>query len=329
MFDAFVLAAGLGTRLRPLTLERPKPMVPVCGIPMLEYALASCAHAGFKHVVVNAHWLPESICAYAGLYQGMAVEVVFEPEILGTGGGLKNVQSQLAERFAVINADVLSNVDLRALRDLVPERGAAMALRTDPTEAPRYGLVRSDATDTVVHLTNVAHADPVGGITENTHFTGIHAMHVDSLNLVPEGFQCIVRTAYRALVPERKVKSLVYPGIWLDVGDPEAYLEANLAALTGTLPLSIDPFAVAAWSTRSSESPPDATFSGNVWIGENAEVSGSTLHNAVIGHGAVVEPGAILRNCVVWDGANVPKGEHSRTIFTARGVHRVESAVRG
>ncbi|MCA9495193.1 MAG: NTP transferase domain-containing protein, partial [Myxococcales bacterium] len=115
MHQAFVLAAGLGTRLRPLTEHRPKPLVPVCGVPLLSWSLALCARHGLRDVVVNAHWLAEQVEAWSGEREGVRVTVVTEREILGTGGGLRNVADALAERFVVLNGDVLHAVDLGAL----------------------------------------------------------------------------------------------------------------------------------------------------------------------------------------------------------------------
>ena len=97
MFQAFILAAGLGARLRPLTEEVPKPLVPVCGVPLLAYSLALAARHGLREVVVNAHWLADQIEAWAGDREGCRVAVATERELLGTGGGL----AQLAERNSI------------------------------------------------------------------------------------------------------------------------------------------------------------------------------------------------------------------------------------
>ena len=87
--DAFVLAAGFGTRLRPLTEVVPKPLVPVCGVPLLSWSLALCAHHGMRRVIVNGHWLPDALTPWAGEHEGCHVTLSIEqPEILGTGGGL-------------------------------------------------------------------------------------------------------------------------------------------------------------------------------------------------------------------------------------------------
>lgn len=327
MHDAFVLAAGLGTRLRPLTNHRPKPLVPVCGVPMLAYALAACARHGLCDVVVNAHWLADQVREWEGDREGVRVTVSVEaPEILGTGGGLKRVADRLAPRFAVVNADVLCDVDLGALIAAVPAGGAAMALRSSP-EAARYGVVAADRTGTVVELTTVASATADGDVDRSTHFTGIHAMDRDALALVPDGFACVVRTAYRALVPERRVHGLRHDGVWLDVGDPAAWLDANLAVLDGGVALPLDPHARAAFARDVRGEHGDreviegAFVDGPVWIGPGATLGrGSRLVRSVVGAGARVPAGTTLVDSVVWDGVDVPPGEYRRACVYPGGV---------
>lgn len=327
--DAFVLAAGFGTRLQPLTHHRPKALVPVCGVPMLAYALAACGRAGLRRVLVNAHHLPEQLLPWRGEHEGVEVDVVVEaPEILGTGGGLKAVVDRLAPRVVVVNADVLTDVDLGALREAVPPGGAALALRPHPEDAERYGIVATDATQVVVRLREIASASPVGEIALDTHFTGNHALDRDALALVPDGFSCIVRTAYKALVPRRKVIGLRHEGLWLDVGDPAAYLLANLTVLTTDHPLPLDPFARAACARGPRGqvgTPPAATIAGCVWIGRDARVDGSSLRDTVIGERATVPAGTTLTRCVVWDGVTVPAGVWSDTIFHDGGAVAVGS----
>lgn len=313
MNQAFVLAAGLGTRLRPLTEHRPKPLVPVCGVPLLAWSLALCRRAGLRRVVVNAHWLAEQIERWAGDREGCHVEVVVEsPDLLGTGGGLRNVRHRLAERFVVLNADVLHDVRVEALLEQVPEGGAVMALRPDALEAPRYGIVAADSTDTVTELTTLARAEAVGDVARDTHFTGIHALHREALDLLPEGPSCIVRTAYTQLVPQRRVRAVRYAGPWLDAGDPKAYLEANLAVLEGRVRLALDPFERAAIGVDGEGNvrgriPEGIRVEGPVWIGPGAEIGeGARLRRCVVGPGAVVPPGAHLEDAVVWDGVRAP-----------------------
>jgi len=311
VYDAFVLAAGFGTRLRPLTLHKPKPLVPVCGVPMLSYALALCARHGLRSVVVNAHHLADQLLPWAGEHEGVRVEIsVEEPEILGTGGGLRAVRDRLADRFAVVNADVLCDVDLGALLAATPDHGAAMALRPHP-ESSRYGVVAADSTGTVVQLVHLATAPPHGVVDASTHFTGVYAMDRVALERIPPGFACVVRTALQQMVPERLVAGLRHPGLWLDVGDPEAYLAANLAALGG-LSLPLDPFPRAGWARGEREVGDPGLVEGvrvegPAWVGQGARVGeGVRLSHAVVGPGAEVPAGADLERVVVWEGLRVP-----------------------
>jgi NDP-sugar pyrophosphorylase family protein len=207
---AFILAAGLGTRLRPLTLSTPKPLLPVRGRPLLDHVLDHLHHHGHREIVANAHWLAAQVEAW-GAARG--VRVIVEPVILGTGGGLRNARGMLADRFVVVNGDILSDVDLTALSALPSP--AAIAVR--PQGEPRFPGVAMSG-DVVTGISGViGEGDPA------RHFTGIHAMDRSVLDHVPDGPQCIMRTAYRALVPQGRVRALVHRGVWTDIGTPEEY----------------------------------------------------------------------------------------------------------
>lgn len=327
MHDAFVLAAGFGTRLRPLTYVRPKPLVPVCGVPLLAYNLALCARHGLTDVVVNAHYLAEQLRPWQGEHEGVRVTLsVEEPEILGTGGGLKKVAGDLAERFVVVNGDVLSDVDLAALRAAVPPGGAAMALREREYEET-YGPVAADASGAVVQLVDLAEAPAEGEVDASTHFTGLHAMDRAVLERVPEGFACIVRTAYRELVPERAVRALRHDGVWLDVGTPAAYWEANFAVLDGRVATPLDPFARAGWARQGGQGRGDASLveaariTGDAWIGEGSVLEpGARVSHSIVGAGATLRGGAEVVDCVVWDGVTVERGRYQGAVIHPEGV---------
>ncbi len=311
---AFLLAAGFGTRLRPLTLHRPKPLVPVCGLPMLDYALALVQRHGLGGAVVNAHWLPEQVAAWAAAQSVPLTVSVEAPAILGTGGGLRKALPDLSERFVVVNGDILCDVDLRALLDAVPEAGAAMALRVLQS-GERYGVVASDG-EVVTDLVGLARCAARGTEDRSTHFTGVHAMSRAALQRVPaQGEACVVRSAYTELVPQRLVAARPHAGTWFDVGTPAAWLRANLEALRGTLSLPIDPWSRVGWGVDArgrEHGRRDAVASvqpaGAAWIGPGAVVEpGAVLGpDVVVGAGAVVRSGARLARAVVWDGVVVP-----------------------
>jgi len=297
MHTAFLLAAGFGTRLRPLTLARPKPLLPVCGIPMLDYALAHVRQHGHVNVMVNAHYLWEQVAVWADRNQvTLQVEM---PAVLGTGGGLRAALERLGESVVIVNADILSDVDLTALVAASPDAGAAMALRPSP-DAMSIGPVEADSLGRVVRITSVVPSDD--GIP-GTHFTGVHAMTRAAVaQIPPAGEQCVVRTVYKDLVPEGRVGHTIHTGAWVDVGKPDAYLEANLAVLDGVVLTPIDP-----WS-RGSRGP------GGSWVGSGATIEGS-IERSVVGADATVGPDVHLKDCVVWDGVEVPPGRHQRAVI--------------
>ncbi len=305
MHTAFLLAAGLGTRLRPLTLVRPKPLLPVCGVPMLDHALAHVRAHGHQSVIVNAHYLWEQVAAWA-VKNSCEVQVEL-PQVLGTGGGLRAAMSRLDPAgFVVVNADVLSDVDLGGLLGAMPPDGGALALRPqDPgaeitaVEADAQGLVR-----------RIAGLVDLPGALPGTHFTGVYALTGAALARVPDprehGESCIKLSLYGKLAEEGRLGSILHRGAWVDIGAPPAYLQANLDALSGRLKLPVDPW------TRGERGP------GGSWVGENAQVHGD-VHTSIIGARAVIPADSALRECVVWDGVRVPPGVHSRTIFYGRG----------
>lgn len=303
---AFLLAAGFGTRLRPLTDLVPKALVPVCGVPMLDHALALARSHGHQDVVVNAHHLWEQVAAWAERRDvGLQVEL---PEILGTGGGLRAALDRLDETVTIVNADILCDVDLSALAAAVPTGGAAMALRPS-VRAAQVGEVEPDADGRVLRISSVV-GTPGSG-RSGFHFTGIHAMHRDAVARIPDqGLQCVVRTAYKALVPEGRVHSTVHGGTWVDIGNPTAYLDANLDVLAGRVHAPVDPWTVGRRLATDS------------WGGAEAQVDG-IVFQSVIGPRAVVPRGAELLQCVVWEGVTVPPGRHKRVIFASDAV-RVE-----
>ena len=215
---AFLLAAGLGTRLRPLTLTTPKPLLPVGGVPMLDLALAQVRSHGHDEVVVNAFWLSDQVVAWAADKVGVTV-VVEAPNILGTGGGLRNARHLLAERFVVLNADILADVDLTRL--WAQPAGAVMALRRQvtPIHTGVALALDSETSGVVQGISGI-----VGEGDASLHFTGVHVLDRDVLDLVPPtGEACIIRTAYRTLIPHGKVRGVIHPGGWRDIGTLPEY----------------------------------------------------------------------------------------------------------
>jgi len=317
----FLLAAGFGTRLRPLTESRPKPLVPVCGVPMLRYALAWLRHEGIERAVVNAHYLAEQVLHYAGTQEGVHVTVVTEATILGTGGGLRDARDELSDPFVVMNTDVLHRIPLQPL--LEAAHPAALTLRIYPTIERPYGHVSANADGTLVELGNTAPSLATEATPRDTHFAGVHALRQEVLDaLPPQGEACIVRDAYAPLLATCTLRGVRYDGPWIDVGNLALYLQANLAVLKGQFEHPLAPHARASWSSRATPTTAaPCAVQGDAWIGKGAQVHPSvTLTDTVVGPGARIGEGTQLTRCVVWDGVQVPPGPFVDTVFHDRGA---------
>jgi mannose-1-phosphate guanylyltransferase len=298
--SAFILGAGFGTRLRPLTLKRPKPLMPVLGRPLIDYALATLRQAGIKHVMVNAHHLWEQMAVWA---EKNDVELQVElPSILGTGGGLKAAQPNLNEQVIIWNGDILCDVSAVKILQSCPADGAIMALRHTANLGKTTPLLCNNT-----HVIRIGDICAMSGTPQarrggaGLHFTGIHAMARKTLSLIPDGKQCVVRTAYAKLVPSAQVRVHIHSGYWLDIGNPHEYWQTTMAILTGSVPLPLNP-----WENTTEH--PDS------WVHTTAEVTGHISQSVIESH-SVVTAETRLSKCIVWDNIEVPKGTYENCIF--------------
>jgi NDP-sugar pyrophosphorylase family protein len=283
---AMIVAAGLGTRLRPLSELRPKPAMPIRGIPLIAYPLALLARFGVTETVINVHHLPEMIVAAAERYAppGMSVHFSFERELLDTGGGIRRVVDFLRESdpCLILGGDMIADTDLSALLDRHRTRGDAITLllRDDPRVAS-FGSIGVDAQG---RLRRIAKRFDLGGEKASGVYTWVNAVSARAFERLPD------REAFGHL--DDWIAPLLAAGandirgevaapeacVWEPVGTPAEYLAANLH------PASLSYF------------DPD----------ELARREGTRFEpDLVIGAGARLAAGASLRRAVVWDGEHV------------------------
>ena len=314
-YHVFLLAAGFGTRLRPLTLCRPKPLLPIMGRPMIEYALYHLQQAGLSKYIVNAHHLYEHVQQWAhkaSIDFNVQLDVQIEtPDILGTGGGLRAAFEDLDEKVLVWNGDIIANIDVRELFDGCPIDGASMSVRHDDNLGKTTQLmVDNEKVSRIGNLTYQNNATPLHTDGTGYHFTGIHTISKKSIESVPtEGLQCIVRTSYCELVPQGKVVAHIHRGFWRDTGTPVEYHAANMDALSGKFELGLEP---------------DGEYQDSAFVGQNSVVEGR-VEESVIGANAFVPKNTSLYRCVVWDGVQVPEnGTYRNCIFYDDGILDLE-----
>lgn len=323
MTVAWILAAGLGTRLRPLTEEAPKPLLEVCGRPLLVHALQLLKDAGVTEVAVNSHWLHPALPQGLGKnvdVDGTAVALRFtqEPRVMGTGGGLLGLRHVLPAdgdpRVLVANADALIDLDVRAL--LATPRAPLSTLVLKSVDDPKkWGAIGTDESDRVVSF--AGRVTPKGPIARERMFCGWHCVHPHALDVLPGVDIDHLTTPPTVTGEESCINKEGYPrhldngadvrafdvdahgsGFFFDVGSADRLWEANRVLLAGEVHLQhLRPFA------RFLERAP------RQFIHPGALVHGTVLGPAVVDDGAVIDRGAVVGPfAVVGKGVHVKAG---------------------
>ena len=238
---AMILAAGLGTRLRPLTNTIPKPLLPIAGTPLIVWNLLLLKRHGFHDVVINLHHLGPMIeqALGNGSKYGLRIYYSHEQVILGTGGGIKQAEPHFSgDSVLVLNGDTLVELDLEALCAFHRRHHAAatLVLRSDP-DAARWGLVEVDAGGRIVRITGQWKSE--SGPTQERMFAGIHILNPRLLRDVPKGKESSIIDAYVAAIQrEEPVYGYDLTGYWSDIGTTERYAQAEHDATKGLIRLT-------------------------------------------------------------------------------------------
>ena len=317
---AMILAAGLGTRLRPLSLVRPKVLTPVGGVTVLDFWVWRLHQAGFEGVVVNAwHLHDKLVAAVENKAWPIPVRVLVEPVLLGTGGGIANALPFFqGEPFLVINGDILCDVPLVDFVRKVRDSGASAGLLMH--DCREFNNVAVDAHDRVLGFgRDASKLVGAGSDRKCLAFTGIHVIHPEVMDRVPPDQPGDILTAYRKMIQVGKPPLAVQlpPFFWRETGSLASYqrVHEELGGLEeDTLPplstgkrILIDP---------AAQVTPGSELKGYVSIGAGSRVmAGAKIENAILWDNVEVLPGSSLRRCVVTDGA-VVTGEHWNEIVT-------------
>lgn len=295
MDQAFILGAGLGTRLHPLTRLLPKPLVPVFHKPLASYAIESCMSTGITRFAVNTHHLAERWSEFT-TPQGANLNFFHEPVLLDTGGGLKNLEQWAANKpMLVHNGDILTTLPIQSLIDahLASDNFATLAVRRHGP--PPHIAIDETGTHVVDIRRSLGHADGTHG------FTGLYCVNPEFFRMLPENKITSVIPAFLECARIGKLGATILDdGLWLDLGDRDSYL---LAHLTLELARKIHPDALI---------DPSASITNSV-VGPHAKVAaGAQLNHCVVWPGAHVHPHANLTNCIV---ATKASGAHQATDF--------------
>ncbi len=323
--DAVLLAAGKGTRLRPLTVNRPKPLVPVANRPVMEYQLRLLEKAGFERVIIPLGYLGEQIASYAESFESeLKFEFSFENIPLGTAGAVAKLRDRLDGTFLIISGDLLVDVDVSDLMDFHRRMSASVSIALTRVEDPtQYGIALLEGS----RISTFAEKPDPSKVFSNLINAGIYVMEPEVLDEVPPNAQFdFSLNLFPSIIDRRYVAGYLMEGYWNDIGRPSSYLQANGDALLGRFPLDkfvrepTLPTKVTPVMGRSS-TVGDVDISGPVLLGENCLVEGGSALRSfvVLGDNVSVGKDSVLDSVVVHRGTRIGSSANVRHCIIGRG----------
>ncbi|WP_326694770.1 NDP-sugar synthase [Streptomyces sp. NBC_01766] len=314
MTEAILLVGGKGTRLRPLTVNTPKPMVPAAGVPFLTHQLARARAAGIDHIVLATSYLAEVFEPHFGdgSALGLHLEYVTEVEPLGTGGAIRNVAGRLrsepGEPVLIFNGDILTGLDIEALVTTHETSGADVSLHLTKVEDPRaFGLVPTDDTGRVTAFLEKPQT-PEEIVTDQIN-AGAYVFTRSVIDTIPTGRPVSVEreTFPQLLRSGAHLQGMVDSTYWLDLGTPQAFVRGSADLVLGHAPSPAVPGRCGDRLVLDSATvAPDAKVTGGTAIGEGVVVgAGATIDGSTVLDRAVVEPGAVITDSLIGAGARI------------------------
>jgi mannose-1-phosphate guanylyltransferase/phosphomannomutase len=338
---AVIMAGGEGTRLRPLTSNAPKPMLPLVNRPMMEHVVELLKEHGFDEIVVTVAFMANAIRNYFGdgAEHGISIRYATEETPLGTAGSVRNAMEYLTERFLVISGDVLTDIDLGAIVRFHEDHKAMATIGLAHVENPlEFGIVitREDGT-----IERFLEKPTWGQVFSDTINTGIFVLEPEIFDYIPpdQPVDFSSEVFPRLLADGKPLFGAVADGYWEDVGNLEAYLRAHKDILDGKVALNVPGFEVqpGVWVGEGAEIGPEATIDGPAVIGDNCRVEGNARIGpyTVLGANVRVRGEASLDRVVVDDNAYLGAGVRLRGTMVGRscdlrnGVRTEEGVVLG
>lgn len=313
--EAILLVGGKGTRLLPLTLEIPKPMLKVAGVPFIAHQIGYAIEHGISRIVVATSYKTEQFLDYLGDGSRFGIEIIHavEQEPLGTGGAIANasifLESGAGEPVAILNGDVLSAHDISAQIQLHRKRAADATLHLVKVEDARaYGSVPTDEQGRILEFVEKSDNPPTNFIN-----AGCYIFTRAIIDEIPRGRVVSVEreTFPHLLAQGRALESFKSEDYWIDIGTPAALLQASKDLLTGVFRSpAIDQSSIAAMKFVDKR----ATISASAQIGLGCAIGASAIganvviKESVIGDGVVIHDGAHIRSSIVGDGVEIMAG---------------------
>jgi mannose-1-phosphate guanylyltransferase len=323
---AVLLVGGLGTRLRPLTNDRPKSIVPVLNRPVLEHTIAYLKQHGIVDIIITLNYLPEVIEDYFGDGSNFGVNLAYfmEKEPRGTAGAVKNAESYLDSAFFVLNGDIFTDLNLMEMYAFHRKRKAQATIALSYVKDPSaFGVVDTEPDGLVKRFIE---KPPPGTTTSNWINAGTYILEPEVLAEIPPGVHHMFE---RGLFPHlvntgKPVYGYPYKGYWMDMGTPAQYFNINMDFLNSKISDTL---------AKKNENKPEynkkhvtihasGSITGHVVIGDGGEIGQGVkiIGPAVIGKDCRLNDGAVVENSVLWDGVTVGENSHINRCIISSGT---------
>src|SRR5688500_15189265 len=311
---AILLAGGKGTRLRPLTIHTPKPVVPIFNRPFLQYQIDLLKQVPeIDEVILSLNYQPRRIEEMFGDGSDLGIKIryVVEPAPLGTAGAIKYAGDNLTESVVVFNGDVLTEIDLGAVLRLHRERKARATIVLTPVDNPTaYGLVETDPDGNILRFLEKPKPEE---ITTNNINAGIYVLEPDTFDRIPSDVAWSIERSYFPSLVERRETfvAYIYEGYWIDIGTPEKYTQVHRDIMDGRF--SAAPFRdmppPRMWISADARVESGATVEGPCFIDEGALIkAGARVERySVIGRQTQVEEDATVAGAIIWPNCRVSR----------------------
>ncbi len=322
---AVILVGGLGTRLRPLTCNTPKPMIPLVNRPFIEHMLLRLRDQGIDEVILAVQYLANQFEAALGdgSRLGIKLHIIPEPEPRGTAGAVKNVEHLLGETCFVFNGDLLTDLDLNAMLEFHREKGSKATISLTPVEDPtQFGLVEMENDYKIQRFLEKPRPEDV---TTNLINAGTYILEPDIFRYVPPNeFYMFERGLFPVLLQTGDpLYGFASRSYWSDIGTPQTYLEVSHDILIGRVDCDIPGQEIESrvWVENGADIHESAQIIGPVVFGPEVRVGRGTriIGPVVLGKGCQIGTDVIIENSVLWENNTIEEGASLRSCVIGRG----------
>ena len=320
---ALILAGGKGTRLRPLTVYTPKPIVPFLNQPFLLYQINILRRAGVTDITLSLSYQPDKIEQILGDGSEFDVNLNFvtEPAPMGTGGAFKYAADGFRETTVVFNGDILTDVDISKVVEFHREKKAEATIVLTPVENPSaYGLVETESDGKVLRFREKPKPEELAELMTNNINAGIYVLEPGVLDIIPKGEnRSFEYNVFPDLLEKQKpfYAYVLSRNYWRDIGTPKSYLDAHKDFFEG----KIQGFDVEN-TIDNAEISHKALVDKNSIIGAECVIKpGARVTNSVIGAGVHIEEKAVVENSVVWSHTRISSGAHLENAIVGRSCY--------